>query len=67
MSEDNLTKAGFGNLNPLGRHGTSEEMAKLVAFVISDDNAFMTGTTLTTDGGYSLSPKDNSSILARKN
>ena len=38
----------------MGRGGTLEEMCKLFAFVISDDNSFMTGTNVVYDGGISL-------------
>lgn len=36
---------------PLGRMGTSEDVAALVAFLASDDSAYMTGSELTLDGG----------------
>lgn len=36
---------------PLGRIGSAEEMADLVAFVVSRRAAYMTGATLTIDGG----------------
>ena len=36
---------------PVGRLGKAEEIAKCVAFLVSDDAAFMTGATLTANGG----------------
>ncbi len=36
---------------PLGRIGTPEEVAKLVAFLASDDASYITGTTVFIDGG----------------
>ncbi len=36
---------------PLGRMGTSEEVAGLVAFLASDEAAYVTGSTYTIDGG----------------
>lgn len=36
---------------PLGRFGTAEELAAVVAFVVSDAASFMTGTDLLVDGG----------------
>jgi 3-oxoacyl-[acyl-carrier protein] reductase len=35
----------------LGRLGEPEEVAKLVAFLVGEDSAFVTGQTLTIDGG----------------
>lgn len=39
------------DLVPLGRHGTPDEMGALVAFLASDDAAYMTGVTLGLAGG----------------
>ena len=39
---------------PLGRYATAEEIAVQIAFLLSDDAATITGTVLTSDGGYSL-------------
>jgi 3-oxoacyl-[acyl-carrier protein] reductase len=38
---------------PLGRIGTAEEFAELVAFVASRKAGFMTGSILAIDGGGS--------------
>ena len=40
------------SLHPLGRLGTTEEMAKAALFLASDDASFITGVTLPVDGGY---------------
>lgn len=37
---------------PIGRMGTAEEVASAVAFLASDDAAFITGVALAVDGGY---------------
>lgn len=37
---------------PLGRLGQGEEIAAVVAFLISDDSTFMTGSEVYVDGGY---------------
>ena len=41
---------------PMGRVGTSEEMAAITAFLASDDAAYITGQTLFVDGGLTLYP-----------
>ncbi|MGE5138500.1 MAG: 3-oxoacyl-[acyl-carrier-protein] reductase [Rudaea sp.] len=38
-------------MTPLGRAGTPEDIAKAVAFFVSDDAAFITGQILSVDGG----------------
>lgn len=39
---------------PMGRAGTSEEMAATVAFLASDEASYITGQTLFVDGGLTL-------------
>ena len=39
---------------PLGRYASADEIAAQIAFLLSEDAATMTGTILTSDGGYSL-------------
>jgi NAD(P)-dependent dehydrogenase (short-subunit alcohol dehydrogenase family) len=38
---------------PLGRMGRPEEIAKLIAWLASDEASFISGTTITADGGLS--------------
>jgi 3-oxoacyl-[acyl-carrier protein] reductase len=38
---------------PLGRLGTAAEIAEAVCYLVSDRAAYITGTTLTVDGGVS--------------
>jgi len=42
---------------PLGRFGKPEEIAAAVAWVVSDQASYVTGTTLIVDGGMSTYPK----------
>lgn len=46
-------QAGGGRV-PLGRLGRAEEIAKAVAFLVSDDASYITGSVLRVDGGISL-------------
>jgi NAD(P)-dependent dehydrogenase (short-subunit alcohol dehydrogenase family) len=39
---------------PLGRFGEPEDMAGAVVFLASDDAAFITGSTVMVDGGYTI-------------
>jgi glucose 1-dehydrogenase len=51
-TEAELLAGGAGL--PLGRLGSPEDIAKAVAFLVSDDAAYITGTVLSVDGGISL-------------
>jgi 3-oxoacyl-[acyl-carrier protein] reductase len=44
-------QAEITSRTPLGRFGTTEEIAAAVAFLVSDDAAFITGQVLAVDGG----------------
>jgi NAD(P)-dependent dehydrogenase (short-subunit alcohol dehydrogenase family) len=44
-------KANLASAVPLGRMGTSDEIAKAVSFLASDDASFITGIELFVDGG----------------
>ena len=45
------TKKGLASQVPMRRMGTAEEVAKTVAFLASDDAAFITGVEIDVDGG----------------
>jgi 3alpha(or 20beta)-hydroxysteroid dehydrogenase len=50
-AEDNLRRV---QQVPMKRMGTSEEVAHLVLFLLSDESAYVTGAEMTIDGGVSL-------------
>jgi NAD(P)-dependent dehydrogenase (short-subunit alcohol dehydrogenase family) len=46
--------AAFEEMIPLARHADPDEIAQAVVYLASDESAFMTGHTLTVDGGLSI-------------
>jgi 3-oxoacyl-[acyl-carrier protein] reductase len=46
------TRAAYDRMIPLRRYGTPEEIAGAVAFLASDDAAYVNGHTLSADGGF---------------
>ena len=51
-SDPEAAMTGYLALQPMGRFGTSEEIAKGALFLASADSSFMTGAELLIDGGY---------------
>ena len=47
-------RAYINTMNPINRVAQPEEMAKLIAFLASDDNLYMTGVQIINDGGQYL-------------
>ena len=45
-------------LHPLGRVATTAEVAGAIAYLLSDDAAFVTGVTLPVDGGRTVLARD---------
>ena len=56
MDEDNMTEEGLRAMlterHPIGRLGVADDIAKGILFLASDDSAFITGSELVIDGGY---------------
>jgi NAD(P)-dependent dehydrogenase (short-subunit alcohol dehydrogenase family) len=54
IDTDMSTDASYaaGELTPLRRNGTPDEIAAVVEFLLGDDARFVTGASLVVDGGY---------------
>ncbi len=48
---DPAVEASYAKLQPIGRMGTSEEIAAVALFLCSDASSFLTGVALPADGG----------------
>lgn len=54
MPDPAAFRAQIGRIHPVGRTGTAADVAGLVAFLASDDSAFITGHTYVVDGGRTV-------------
>lgn len=54
------------SLTPLGRNGSPVDIAKIVAFLLSDGASFINGASIVADGGYTgvdyFMKKENESL-----
>ena len=46
---------GFNSFHPIGRVGTPQDVAEVVAFLLSDASAFINGQVISVDGGLTIS------------
>ncbi|GAA6165615.1 hypothetical protein NBRC116590_33190 [Pelagimonas sp. KU-00592-HH] len=51
LGDPETFRAGIGDIHPVGRTGTPEEVAALITWLASDEAAFVTGQVWTIDGG----------------
>ncbi len=46
-------------MNHMGRIGETVEIARLIAFLVSDENSYMTGSDIVADGGWNAGAQWN--------
>ena len=51
LGDPETFRAGIGDIHPVGRTGTPEEVAALITWLASEEAAFVTGQVWTIDGG----------------
>ncbi len=64
LVQDPVARAGIEGRTPMGRVGTAEETAGLIAFLLSDAAGYLTGQNLVLDGGTLLPSAQMDPVLA---
>ena len=54
--EEAKNSEDFRKSSRMGRLGEPVEMAKIMAFMVSEDNAYMSGSEIISDGGIGVMP-----------
>lgn len=65
MPEGSDPVEAMGRVIPAGRVGTAEEVAAMVAFLVSDDSSYCYGSEIVLDGGYLAGPLGSPNVEAR--
>jgi NAD(P)-dependent dehydrogenase (short-subunit alcohol dehydrogenase family) len=60
---DASTREGLERRTPMGRLGTAEETAELIAFLLGDSTGYLTGQNIVLDGGSTLSSSQMDPVL----
>lgn len=64
LVQDDAARSGIEARTPLGRIGTSEETASVIAFLLSEASSYMTGQNLVLDGGTMLPSEQMDPVLS---
>lgn len=63
LATDPAARASIEAGTPLGRVGTAEETAELIAFLLSERSSYLTGQNLVLDGGSLLNSRQMDAVL----